>query len=208
MKRILIPLITSAALSLCLSSCFSSAGAKNTVVYTPSIAKPSPHTGAIAPWQIRVESPHSSEFLDSTRIAVRRKNNTLQVFEGARWSDTVPELLQRALTQHFNDSGKITAASALDSKAMTDAQLLLDIRQFEAVYDDNDQNAAAVISIEAKIQLQKSSRIIASKHFIVSVPASSKKIPAVMSAFDSALQQASQEILDWTLSVDVPIKNK
>jgi len=63
-----------------------------------------------------------------------------------------------------------------------------------------------VISVQANIQLQKTNRIIASKHFLVSIPAQDKKIPQVMTAFDAALQQVSQDILNWTLTADVPAR--
>jgi len=200
------PALISATLVLCLSGCFSSAGAKNTVVYTPRASSAISNSGAAVAWQIRIEAPRSSDFLDSTHIAVRRANNTLQVFGGARWSDSVPNLLQGNLAHAFNDSGKINAVTGLDSNTISDAILLLDIRQFEAVYDDGDQSAAAVISVQANIQLQKTNRIIASKHFLVSIPAEGKKIPQVMNAFDTALQQVSQDILTWTLTADVPVK--
>jgi cholesterol transport system auxiliary component len=193
-----------AALILCLSGCFS-VGAKNTVVYTPRATLPIENGLPMVPWQIRINTPRSSDFLDSIRIAVRREN-TLQVFEGARWSDNVPDLLQSYLTQKFNDSGKITAVSGLDNNTASDALLLLDIRQFEAVYADGDSSAAAVISVQAKIQSLKTNRILANKNFQVSIPAESKKIPQVMNAFDTALQQISQDILSWTLTAEVTAK--
>jgi cholesterol transport system auxiliary component len=192
-------------ITVSLSSCFS-AGAKNTAVYSPRPVAVETNADATVPWQIRIGTPDASDFLDSTRIAVRRENNTLQVFEGARWADSVPEMLQGFLTQHFNDSGKITAASGLDNNTASDVMLLLDIRQFEAVYTENDDSAAAVISVQAKIQSQKTNRIIASKHFLVSIPAENKKIPQVMTAFEVAMQKASQDILSWTLTADVPMK--
>ena len=205
MKTPSFDLLMISALMLGLSGCFS-AGAKNTTVYTPraSIASNSP--GPAVAWQIRIDTPHSSEFLDSTRIAVRRADNTLQVFEAVRWSDNVPDLLQSKLSQSFNDSGKITAVVGLDNNTASDALLLLDIRQFEAVYEDNDRSASAVISVQAKIQSLKNNRIIASKHFLVNVPAADKNIPQVMTAFDSALQQVSQDILSWSLTADVAAK--
>jgi cholesterol transport system auxiliary component len=198
-------LLISSALILGLSGCFS-AGAKNTTVYTPRATTAIPATGQAVAWQIRIDTPHSSEFLDSTRIAVRRADNTLQVFEAVRWSDSVPDLLQSHLSQTFNDSGKITAVVGLDNNTASDALLLLDIRQFEAVYQDDDREAAAVISVQAKIQSLKSNRIIASKHFLVNIPSADKKIPQVMNAFDTALQQVSQDILTWTLTAEVTAK--
>lgn len=199
-------LMFSTVLVVCLSSCFSSAGAKNTVVYTPQATSPSTSSGTSVNWQIRIEQPNSSDFLDSTRIAVRRSNNTMQVFEGARWSDSIPDLLKNHLSQTFNDSGKITAVTGLDTNTASDALLLLNIRQFEAVYQDGDQSAAAVISVQANIQSLRNNRIIASKHFLVSIPAADKKIPQVMTAFDTALQQVTQDILNWTLTADVPAR--
>jgi len=201
-----LPLLFGAILVLSLTSCFSSAGSKNTVVYTPRASAQAASTGTAVPWQIRIDTPKSSDFLDSTHIAVRRANNTLQIFGAARWSDSVPNLLQSSLTQAFNDSGKINAVTGLDSNTISDVILLLDIRQFEAVYEQGDESAAAVISVQANIQLQKTNRIIASKHFLVNVPAENKKIPQVMNAFDTALQQASQDILAWTLTTDMATK--
>ena len=203
MKKTSFHLAQGAILILCLSSCFSSAGSKNTTVYTPRMSSPTANTGTAVAWQIRIETPHSSDFLDSTRIAVRRSSNTLEVFEAARWSDSVPDLLQASINQTFNDSGKITAVVGLDNNTASDALLLLDIRQFEAVYEDNDNRASAVISVQAKIQSLKTNRVIASKSFQVSIPATSKKIPDVMNAFDNALQQISQNILGWSLTADV-----
>lgn len=192
------------ALILCLSSCFS-AGAKNTVVYTPRASLQTANNGTAVTWQVRIDVPQSSDFLDSPRIAVRREN-TLQVFKAARWSDSVPDLLQSTLGQYFNDSGKITAVTGLDNNTASDALLLLDIRQFEAVYTDGDHSAAAMISVQAKIQSLKTNRIIASKSFQVSIPAENEKIPQVMNAFNTALQQLSQDILAWALTADVAIK--
>ncbi|MGH8052102.1 MAG: ABC-type transport auxiliary lipoprotein family protein [Arenimonas sp.] len=207
MKIFKSPLLVGAAFLLCLTSCFSSAGSKNTVVYTPRASSPTTNASPAVSWQIRIDAPKSSDFLDSTHIAVRRADNTLQVFGAARWSDSVPDLLQSNLTLTFNDSGKINAVTGLDSNTVSDAILLLDIRQFEAVYEQGDDSAAAVISVQANIQLQKTNRIIASKHFLVSVPSTNKKIPQVMTAFDAALQQVSQDILNWTLTANVPTKN-
>jgi cholesterol transport system auxiliary component len=205
MKKFTAAFVISVFIAASMSGCFS-AGAKNTTVYSPRPIAIETSTSTAVLWQIRIENPDTSDFLDSTRIAVRRENNTLQVFEGVRWADSVPEMLQGFLTQHFNDSGKVTAVSGLDNNTASDAMLLLNIRQFEAVYTDNDRNAAAVISIQAKIQSQKTSRIIASKNFFISIPAENKKIPQVMKAFETAMQQASQEILQWSLTADVQIK--
>ena len=205
MKTPSFDLLIISALMLGLSGCFS-AGAKNTTVFTPRASSPTTSAGTAVAWQIRIDVPHSSDFLDSTRIAVRRSDNTLQVFEAARWSDSVPDMLQSTLSQTFNDSGKITAVVGLDNNTASDALLLLDIRQFEAVYEDNDRSASAVISVQAKIQSLKTNRVIASKNFQVSIPAENKKIPQVMTAFDTAMQQISQDILSWTLTANVATK--
>jgi cholesterol transport system auxiliary component len=205
MKNFISTLLISVFIFASLPGCFS-AGAKNTAVYSPRPIATETNTDAALPWQIRIGNPNASDFLDSTRIAVRRENNTLQVFEGARWADSVPEMLQEFLTQHFNGSGKITAVSGLDNNTSSDAMLLLDIRQFEAVYTDADRSAAAVISVQANIQSLKTNRIVASKHFFISIPADNKKIPQVMKAFETAMQQASEEILAWSLTATLPTK--
>lgn len=187
------------ALPLALAGCLSLGDTPNVVVHSPRLAVPAQDSWPAVNWPLVVIKPLTSDALDSTRIAVRPLPGTLQVYKGAVWSDPVPDLLQTHLVRAFEDSGRIVAVGRQASGVRGDFALLLDIRQFEAVYADPAQAPAASIEVQAKLMANPSSRVLASRTFRIAVPAADEKMPAVMAAFDSAMTQVIAEIVGWTL---------
>ena len=87
-----------------------------------------------------------------------------------------------------------------------DILLLLDIRHFEAVYADPALNSRAgqsppnaMIEINAKL-LDSNGRVIATRTFSRSAPASATAVPAVAHAFDDAMTGLTSELVGWTLN--------
>jgi cholesterol transport system auxiliary component len=192
-------LAVAASAMLALAGCLSLGDSTNVTVHSPRLSIPAQDAWPTVSWPLVVVKPLASDALDSTRIAVRPQPGTLQVYKGAIWSDPVPDLLQTQLVRAFEDSGRIVAVGRQASGMRGDFALLLDIRQFEAVYADPAQAPAATIEVQAKLLANPSSRVLASRTFRVAVPASDAKIPAVMVAFDGAMAQAIGEIVGWTL---------
>jgi len=192
-------LLFASATLLLLAGCFSLGDSPNIAVHAPRLSVAANPEWPSVSWPLVVIKPLASDALDSTRIAVRPQPGTLQVYKGAVWSDPVPDLLQTQLVRAFEDSGKIVAIGRQASGVRGDFALLLDIRQFESVYADPAQPPAATIEIQAKLLANPSSRVLASKTFRIAVPASDEKMPAVITAFESAMTQTLSEIVGWTL---------
>lgn len=191
--------LISLALCIVLGACLSLGKKPEQTVYSPQVAI---STGADWPsvdWPLLVMRPLASDALDTARIVVRPQPGTLQVYQGAAWSDPAPDLLQAALVGAFEDSGKIVAVGRQGSGLRGDFSLLLDMRQFEAVYESGAPSPAAVIQLQAKLLGKPGNRVLAAKTFRVAVPANSKDVPAVVAAFDSALNQSIAQIVGWTL---------
>lgn len=188
-------------LSLCLAACISLGNDKGTgvTVYSPQIIVSTKPEWPMAAWSLAINRPIASEILDSPRIAVRSQPGTLQVYQGAVWSDPAPVLMQSALVQAFEDSGKIAAVGRQNEGVRGNLSLLLDMRQFEAVYGDRAQPPSVVIAIQAKLFGNPGGRVLAAKTFRVAIPAKTEKIPEVMNAFDVAMTQVITDIVGWTL---------
>jgi cholesterol transport system auxiliary component len=150
-------------------------------------------------WSLVVPRPLASDALDSERVAVRPQSATLQVYKGALWSDSAPDLLQAALVHAFEDSGKIVSVGREQGGTRGDFALQIDMRQFEAVYAAPGQAPSVVVALQAKLISRPGNRVLALKAFHVQVPASSEKVPDVMASFDSAITQSLSEIVGWTL---------
>jgi cholesterol transport system auxiliary component len=159
------------------------------------------------PWALTVIRPSSTAFLDSNRIAVRPEPNVLQVYKGANWSDSLPDLVQAGIVQAFENSGKIKSVSRQNSGVPAEVALLLDIRQFESIYANDAKIPSAVIQIHAKVLEYPSNRVIAANTFTVDVPSASKDIPDVVLAFERGMNTVIGDIAAWTL-VNGRVKTK
>lgn len=151
-------------------------------------------------WSLTVIRPSSTAFLDSNRIAVRPEPNVLQVYKGANWADSLPDLVQAGIVQALENSGKIRSVSRQNSGVPAEVALLLDIRQFESVYAEDVKKPNAVIQIHAKVLEYPSNRVIAARTFAADVPSASKEIPDVVLAFESGLNTTIADIAAWTLA--------
>ena len=192
--------LVSLALCIVLGACLSLGKKPEQTVYSPQVAISAGADWPSVDWPLLVMRPLASDALDTARIVVRPQPGTLQVYQGAAWSDPAPDLLQAALVGAFEDSGKIVAVGRQGSGLRGDFSLLLDMRQFEAVYENGAASPAAVIQLQAKLLGKPGNRVLAAKTFRVAVPASGKDVPAVVAAFDSALNQSIAQIVGWTLA--------
>ena len=64
-----------------------------------------------ADWSLSIGVQAANQVLDSARIAVRPTPDRFQTYKGASWSDKPGDLLQTALVEAFEDSGKLRAVS-------------------------------------------------------------------------------------------------
>ena len=72
-----------------------------------------------------------------------------------------------------------------------------DLRAFQSEYQNG--RPAARILLEARLVESGSLRILASRRFEVSQPASDTTVPAVINAFGQAGDQLAREVLEWTV---------
>lgn len=152
------------------------------------------------PWSLTITRPISNTFLDSNRITVRPEANILKVYQGANWSDSLPDLVQEKLLETFENSGKIKTVSRQNSGVPAEVALLLDIRQFESVYISGQKKPNVLIQIHAKLLEYPSNRVITSKTFNADIATNSKDIPDVVQAFETGLNTVNQEIVGWALT--------
>lgn len=169
------------------------------VAYSPVVDVTVPPQWPTVEWQLVVAKPATESMLSSARIAVRPGGGAeLQVLAGARWSDTVPELLQALVVRAFEDSGRILGVGRQASGLRADYTLTLDVRAFEAVYAGGAA-PDAVVEFNAKLLGFPGNRVLASRTFQARAAASGRHAGAVVPAFDQALEASIGELLGWTL---------
>lgn len=149
---------------------------------------------------LAIDRPDAANNLDTDRIAISRSSNTQDYYANAAWSDKLPNILQDALVQTFEKSGRIEQVASEAAGVRTDYILETDIRTFEARYAQPDGVPTAVVTIAARLISHDGHVIVA--HTVVEKrePATMNSVDAAVDAFDRAAGEAVTQIVSWTLS--------
>lgn len=168
-------------------------------IYAPEAkAEADPAWPSVA-WQLATTRPGAARVLDSSRIAVSPVPGQLQVYKGAAWARTPPEMLEDGVLRTLEDSGKIPAVARTGSGIAAEYRLVMDIRHFEAEYA-GAAAPAAVIEVSAKLLHAQDPAVVASRSFRHAKPASGTDIDLVADAFAQALRATSRDIAGWVLT--------
>jgi cholesterol transport system auxiliary component len=149
-------------------------------------------------WQLIVVRPSADQMHDSPRILVRPEPTRLQVYRGASWSDSMPDMLHSILLRAFEDSGRIEAVTRQSTSLRARFALTLDIRAFEAVYD-GEPNPAIDIQVHAKLIHASTTRVVAARSFRHWQRSAGTDTGSVVAAFSAAMREFTSDLVGWTL---------
>lgn len=190
----------SALLLVSLTSCGILPKREPMKMYEPAIARSAaPTDWPQANWSLLVAKPVAGQWLDSDRISVRPAPGAVQVYKGASWSESVPDMVQTALLRKLEDSGKILSVSRPGAGVRGEYQLLTEIRAFESVYAQAGQPQAR-IEVYAKLVHTADGHAVAARSFVETEAAGSEEVPAVVDAFSRSMDRVTTQVAGWALS--------
>jgi len=149
-------------------------------------------------WQLTIAKPTASRLVDSPRINVRPTPGELQVYQGASWAQPATDIVEGTVLRAFEDSGRINGVGRSSDGIRADYRLVLDLRRFEADYAGQPV-PSATIELNAKLLHNVDQRVVASRTFLVARPAAATDVATVAGTFEQALQQATHDLVGWTL---------
>lgn len=153
-------------------------------------------------WQLVVAEPAAPDSLDSARIVLTR-GVTLDYYADSAWADRAPALIQGALVDAFDKSGKIAAVARDTEGVRGDYRLETALKDFSAHYDS--ENGIPTVTVRIVAKLVKGREIVATLDSVHTQQAGANSVPAVVEAFDSALSASLEEIAGWTLKTAPPV---
>jgi len=199
-------LLISSASSLVLAGCSDIIGPPQAPpIYLLKAHFPTSGTGPHVPWQLTVDLPDAPDALDSTRIALVQASQQMDYYANSQWPDRLPDLVQSALLEGFDNSNRISAARDVDG-IKSEYVLATSISDFQARYDVPDGIPTIVVRIKARLIGSRSREVIQFKSFGVEVPATANTVAAAVDAFDQALASVAGQIVDWTLAAPDPMR--
>jgi len=166
------------------------------VYLLPEHNQPASQAAAVS-WSLRLNTPQTSQALNSTRIAVVPQANEFSTYAGSSWSDPAPRLLRNHLLNAFQNDGRVSALSSDDANLQADLQLGGELQAFQSEYRDG--NVSVVIRLQALL-IDSRQRILASQRFEIIQPVDGTAVTEVVSAFGQASDQLAGQVLQWVLA--------
>ncbi|MGH8029483.1 MAG: ABC-type transport auxiliary lipoprotein family protein [Arenimonas sp.] len=194
----LLRISTTLVLALSIAACSILGGAEPIRILDPA-AKVAPGPDwPQASWSLLVQRPIASQALDSERIVVRPAPGVVQVYKGAAWSDTAPDLVQTSLLRAFEDSARILSVARPGGAVRGEFQLTSELRAFDSVYTGASPDA--VIELQVRLVRTTDGKAVAAKTFRVSEASGGTDVGTVGEAFSRALGKLDGEVVAWALA--------
>lgn len=148
---------------------------------------------------VRVGRPFAPRALSGDRVALDTGEGRIAYMAGASWVSPVPLLVQELVMDMFDRRADAVTAARPDEGVASRFDLRLELRRFEAVYDEGDSNAPRVDVVVRTRLIDTATREVAgARSFAVSQRASSNRQGAIVEAFSRAASEAARELVDWT----------
>ncbi|MGH8131376.1 MAG: ABC-type transport auxiliary lipoprotein family protein [Steroidobacteraceae bacterium] len=131
--------------------------------------------------------------LDGTGIAGRWPGLRVDYLAGARWPVRTPALVESALIEALQDTGRLRSVQGKFGRFGTTHTLALEVRRFEADYTAGELPVAQV-ALAVTLGRLADRQVLASFTVEAEEPASANRVSAVVAAIDAAFGRAAGEL--------------
>jgi cholesterol transport system auxiliary component len=155
-------------------------------------------------WALAILRPDVAPGLDSERIALSQPDGSMDFYAKAVFADRVPVLVQQALMDGFEASGRIDAVAPEQAALHADYNLVTEIKDFSAHYAQADGVPRVTVSLTAKLTTAHGRAIVASFSSNQTSNAAANSAGAVAQALQQGLGAAVTQIVVWALTAPMP----
>lgn len=144
---------------------------------------------------LRVNRSSATGMLESRNIAVVPSGHRMQVYADSLWNKPPSLMLRDRLLETFRRSGRYEALSSDEKILFADYELDSDLHAFQSVYQGG--NPHVLITLDVRLVVVASRRIIGSRYFSVTQPAADAEVEQVVTAFGQGADQLAAEVTEW-----------
>jgi cholesterol transport system auxiliary component len=154
--------------------------------------------GSVLPADLAVVVERVAPGLEGDGIAGRWPDHRVDYIAGARWAGDLAGVLQAALIESFQDSGRLRSVQPDVGRFRATHTLVIQVRRFEADYTAGGLPVAQV-EFAATLGRNADRRVLASFTASAGVSAEANRQSAVVAALDAAFAQVSAEVAGRSL---------
>jgi cholesterol transport system auxiliary component len=155
-------------------------------------------------WALSVLRPTVTPGLDTNRIALNQPDGSMDFYAKAAYPDSLPPIVQHALLNGFEASGRIDAVAQEQDALHADYNLVTEIKDFAAHYAVADGIPTVTVALTVKLTTSHGRAIVSSFSTVQNGTASVNSALAVVQALQQALTAAVGEIVNWALAAPMP----
>jgi cholesterol transport system auxiliary component len=161
-------------------------------------------SGEKVSWALAVLLPDVPGGLNNERIALMQADGTMDYYAKATYPDRLPAIVQQALMDGFEASGRIDAVAPEQAALHADYNLVTEVKDFSAHYSQQDGIPGVTVSITAKLTTAHGRAIVSSFQATQTGTASVNSAAAVAQALQQALGATVTQIVTWVMAAPPP----
>ncbi|HVV26543.1 MAG TPA: ABC-type transport auxiliary lipoprotein family protein [Rhizomicrobium sp.] len=163
-----------------------------------------PAPGERVDWALAVMQPDMPQSLDTDRIALIQADGTMDYYAKANYPDRLSAMVQRALLDGFEASGRIAQVAREQDALHADYNLIAEVKDFEAKYAAPDTAPQALAAITVKLVTARGRKVAGTFTTTQTANAQVNSVAAAAQALGQALGAAVSAIVGWTLAAPSP----
>jgi cholesterol transport system auxiliary component len=163
-----------------------------------------PASGQKVAWALSITRPAAAPGLDNERIALTQPDGTMDFYAKATYPDRLPAIVQQALLNDFEASGRIDAVAREEDALHADYNLVTEIKDFAAHYAVADGIPTVTVALTVKLTTSHGRIIVGTFSTVQTGTASLNSAAAVAQALQQALTAAANAVVNWTLAAPMP----
>jgi len=147
-----------------------------------------------------VEEPTASGALNTDRILIRPSPLEAQYLPGARWTDTVPVMVQTLMVRSLQQTGGVRFVGRRPIGLGGDFALLTEVTDFQATVAPDGTSVTTRIRIVASMVRESDAQVVASRVFQVDAVAPSTETIDVVQALDQSMARLLPDFVSWAMA--------
>ena len=163
------------------------------------IDAPTIEAGASLPADLSIVVERAAPGLDGDGIAGRWPGGRIDYIANARWAGELPRLLQDALVEAFQDSGRLRSVQDDVGRFSTTHTLVVEVRRFEADYTAGPVPVAQV-ALAVTLGRNSDRQVLVTFTSEASQAATENRQATLVAALDAAFARAAAEIAQRTFA--------
>ena len=144
-----------------------------------------------------VEMPTTSGSLSTDRILIRPNRLQAQYLPDVRWSEPTPVMVQTLMLRTIEATGAVRYVGRQPLGVSGDYALVTEVVDFQAELAEENESALVRLNLIVRLVREQDARIIASRSFSATAPASSTQTQPLIESFNAAADQVFSDFAIW-----------